>query len=198
VTCPDEGLVGFTRGGGWRSAGHDREARSRVKEVAGRIFATLAAVSVAMSIGPAYAAKGAAESRDQPSVGTHGYVPGLGEVMALQQMRHAKLWLAGERGNWSLAAYELDELREGFQDASTLHPTYEGIPVAALIDRLTPARLEAIGKAIEAKDSASFIKSFDGLTQTCNACHRAANRGFIVITRPSGPAFDNQSFAPTQ
>jgi hypothetical protein len=169
-----------------------------MKEVVVRIFAALAAVSVAMATGPAYAAKGASKSHDPPSVGTPAYVPGLGEVMSLQQMRHAKLWLAGESGNWALAAYELDELREGFHDAVALHPSYEGIPVAALIDRLTPAPLEAIGKAIEAKDSASFRKSFDGLTQTCNACHRAANHGFIVITRPSGPAFSNQSFAPTR
>src|SRR5262245_58005265 len=35
-----------------------------------------------------------------------GYVPGLGEIMSLQQMRHAKLWLVGSRGNWDLAGYE--------------------------------------------------------------------------------------------
>jgi hypothetical protein len=37
--------------------------------------------------------------------------PGLGEIMTLNQMRHAKLWRAGEAQNWSLAAYELDELQ---------------------------------------------------------------------------------------
>jgi hypothetical protein len=33
------------------------------------------------------------------------YVPGLGEIMTLQQMRHVKLWFAGEAGNWDLATY---------------------------------------------------------------------------------------------
>jgi hypothetical protein len=42
------------------------------------------------------------------------YVPGLGELMSANQMRHAKLWFAGEAGNWPLAAYDLDELKEGF------------------------------------------------------------------------------------
>ena len=37
-----------------------------------------------------------------------GYVPGLGELMAGQQVRHAKLWFAGENENWRLAAYEVD------------------------------------------------------------------------------------------
>ena len=39
--------------------------------------------------------------------------------MTLTQMRHAKLWFAGQAANWSLAAYELDELNEGMQDAAT-------------------------------------------------------------------------------
>lgn len=38
------------------------------------------------------------------------YIPGLGEIMAATQMRHAKLWFAGQAGHWPLAAYELDEL----------------------------------------------------------------------------------------
>lgn len=46
---------------------------------------------------------------------------GLGEIMSLQQMRHTKLWLAGEVGNWDLAAYEVDELGEGFDDVVKFH-----------------------------------------------------------------------------
>ena len=44
------------------------------------------------------------------------YTPGLGEIMSLQQMRHSKLWSAGSAHNWPLAAYELDELKEGFDE----------------------------------------------------------------------------------
>ena len=40
------------------------------------------------------------------------YKPGLGELMTLNQMRHAKLWYAGQSENWPLAEYELDELQE--------------------------------------------------------------------------------------
>ena len=129
-----------------------------------------------------------------PSAG--GYVPGLGEIMSLQLMRHAKLWLAGSQKNWPLAAYELDELREGFEDAKKYHETHDGIPVGAMVKSLTPAPLAAIDKAIAAKDGASFAKSFDQLTAACNTCHRGAKRGFIVITRPAASPFPNQRFAP--
>ena len=127
---------------------------------------------------------------------TAGYMPGLGEIMTLQQMRHAKLWLAGSQKNWPLAAYELDELREGFEDVQKFHSMHDGIPVGAMAKSLTAGPLEAIDKAIEAKDGASFAKSFDQLTAACNACHRGAKHPFIVITRPSASPFPNQKFAP--
>jgi len=157
-----------------------------------RVLIVLAGLSLAIGCAVARADKSASGARNR------AYAPGLGEVMSLQQARHVKLWLAGEQRNWALAAYELDELREGFADASALHPGFEGVPVAALIAQLTPAPLHALGKAIEAKDPAGFASSFDGLTAACNACHRAARHGFIVITRPSGPAFGNQQFAPSR
>ena len=52
---------------------------------------------------------------------TPPFTPGLGEIMTMTQMRHAKLWFAGTAGNWPLASYELDELDEGMQDAATFH-----------------------------------------------------------------------------
>lgn len=128
--------------------------------------------------------------------GAAGYVPGLGEIMSLQLMRHSKLWLAGSQKNWPLADYELDELREGFEDAQRFHQTHEDVPVGAMIKSLTPAPLEALDKAISAKNSAAFAKSFDQLTAACNTCHRGAKRGFIVITRPTASLFPNQRFAP--
>ena len=40
--------------------------------------------------------------------------------MALQQLRHIKLWFAGRAGNWPLADYEIDELKDGFDDVNKL------------------------------------------------------------------------------
>jgi len=146
----------------------------------------LAGLGLAISTGTTCAQERAAQS----------YVPGLGEIMSLQQMRHAKLWLAGSRGNWDLAAYELDELREGFEDASSQHPTNDGVPIAAMIKSLTPGPLDAVGKAVEAKNPAAFAKAFDSLTDACNTCHRGAKHGFIRIKRPGSSAFGNQDFSP--
>ena len=56
------------------------------------------------------------------------YVPGLGEFMSSAQTHHAKLWFAGTVGNWELAAYELDEIKETFDGAARLYPTDKNIP----------------------------------------------------------------------
>lgn len=132
----------------------------------------------------------------EPKAPSGGYAPGLGEIMALQQMRHAKLWFAGNAANWRLAEYELAELREGFEDTAKFHATHDGVPVAALVASLTPAPLEALGKAIEKKSGAAFATAFDGLSAACNTCHKSAQKGFIRIVRPRSSVYPNQDFRP--
>jgi len=122
--------------------------------------------------------------------------PGLGEIMSLQQMRHSKLWFAGSAGNWPLADYELDELKEGFDDVRKLFPTHEGVRLTPLLDVVAKAAMPDLAKAIAAQDGAKFTAAFDVLTAACNSCHQAAKRAFIVIQRPASQPYGNQSFAP--
>src|SRR5438034_880479 len=91
------------------------------------------------------------------------YAPGLGEIMTLQQMRHTKLWLAAEAGNWELAAYEIKELGEGFDDVIKFHPTHEESPVAPkdAIPRMITVPVADLRAAIEKKDGAAFAPAFD-------------------------------------
>ena len=128
------------------------------------------------------------------------FTPGLGEIMTLTQMRHAKLWLAGQAANWPLASYELDELREGMQDAATFHPTHKDapLPIPELISKIMTDPLLQLEMAISARDSSRFNQAFDTLTEACNSCHRATNFGFNVVTRPNGNPYANQVFEPPQ
>ena len=128
------------------------------------------------------------------------YTPGLGEIMTMTQMRHSKLWFAGQAGNWPLAAYELDELKEGFDDAVTFHPTHKDapLPISELIPKMTTEPLQELAAAVGAKDRDKFAQAFDNLTNACNGCHRAANFGFNVVGRPTENPYTNQIFQPTQ
>jgi len=115
--------------------------------------------------------------------------PGLGEIMALQQMRHIKLWFAGHAANWPLADYEIGELNEGFEDVGKLLgddivKQHVGTPLAAL------------QKAVNGKNAAAFTAAFDRLSAGCNACHHDLDHAFIVIQRPALLPYSNQLFAP--
>ena len=124
------------------------------------------------------------------------FTPGLGEIMTLQQMRHLKLWFAGQAGNWPLAGYELDELKEGFEGVVKYFPTKDDVPTGTMATAVIDKEVVELSKAIEAKDKKQFAATFDKLTASCNACHQASKHAFIVIRRPAGNPYANQSFAP--
>lgn len=126
------------------------------------------------------------------------YVPGLGEIMTLNQMRHAKLWFAGAAGNWKLASYELDELEEGFHDVVEFHPTHKEspVPIKDVVPEITSVPIKKLRAAIDAKKSDDFAAAFDQMTLACNSCHQATNFGFNVVKRPTANTFSNQDFAP--
>jgi len=131
---------------------------------------------------------------------TPPFTPGLGEIMTLTQMRHSKLWFAGQAGNWPLASYELDELHEGMDDAATFHPTHKDapLPIPDLIEKIMTDPLRQLEEAIKAQDQARFGQAFDAVTDGCNACHRAANFGFNIVTRPAANPYSNQTFEPAK
>ena len=118
--------------------------------------------------------------------------------MTLQQMRHTKLWLAGEARNWNLAAYEIKELGEGFDDIVKFHPTHEGSPVAPkdAIPRMVTVPLAVLRAAVDRKDAQGFEQAYDTFTKACNDCHQATNFGFNRVQRPGMNPYPNQVFAP--
>jgi hypothetical protein len=152
------------------------------------LFLALAAPALAQSPAPA---KDEAKSSEP-------YHPGLGEIMTLQQMRHLKLWFAGQARNWDLAAYEVDELKEGFEDVAKYFPTREEVPLGQMVKTITDTTVADLEKAIAARNGKAFASAFDALTQSCNACHQAAKHGFIAIQRPKQNPYANQSFAPVR
>jgi hypothetical protein len=118
------------------------------------------------------------------------YKPGLGEFMGGIQMHHAKLYFAGQSGNWKLAGFEMHEIMEALDD---IRHYAADRPEAKDIVMLTPA-LDSLNKAINAQSAPMFNSSFILLTNTCNQCHQAVHYGFNKIKIPSAPPVTNQQF----
>ena len=156
-------------------------------------FAILLAI-----VGSACRQPSRAPTASPSNAATEAYVPGLGEIITLQQMRHTKLWLAGQAGNWDLAGYEVKELGEGFDDVVTFHPTHEDSPVAPkdAIPRMMTVPLADLRTAVEKKDTKGFELAYDTLTRACNDCHQATNFSFNRVQRPAMNPYPNQAFAP--
>jgi hypothetical protein len=147
----------------------------------------IAAATIALSCPVLFAA---AQPAKEP------YAPGLGEFMTATQLRHAKLWFAGRAKNWELAGYEIDEIKEGLEDAAKQFPTRDGIPIADMIKANIDPALGELEMAVDAKNSAKFVAAFDNLTKACNTCHAGAKKEFIRIQRPTAPPVSNQNFTP--
>lgn len=130
-------------------------------------------------------------------------IPGasrLGNIMAMVQLRHGKLWFAGEQSNWPLAAYELHELEEDFEDVEKFHPTHGAaqLPLGPLVAQFVKPAATTVKQAIDVGDRAKFTAGFDALSASCNTCHAATGVPFNVIQRPASSLLSNQDFTPRQ
>jgi cytochrome c2 len=65
-----------------------------------------------------------------------------------------------------------------------------------MLDAVITKEIVTLEKAIEAKDFKAFAAGYDKFTAACNACHQGTENGFIVIKRPTQPAFTNQDYRP--
>lgn len=147
-----------------------------------RLFALALAI-------PLFAAVAASAQKPAEPAANGGNLPGLGEIMTLQQLRHIKLWFAGRAGNWALADYEMGELNEGFEDVNKLLG-------GDTVDKMVGDPIKALQKAIEDKNRTAFTSAFDKLSAGCNNCHRTLDHGFIVIQRPALLPYSDQVFEP--
>lgn len=129
----------------------------------------------------------------------HAAAPELGHQMLELQIRHDRLWWAGDAGNWNLAYYMVSELGEALRgieetngDAPELQPQKLSKVMPAIMDPAVRNVQEALAK----KDKAAFASAYDRLSASCNACHAAAGVEFLHIQRPKTPLLDNLRYAP--
>ena len=118
------------------------------------------------------------------------YAPGLGEIMGGIQTHHAKLWFAALNNNWKLSEYEIDEIKERFEQAAEIETSR---PEAKMIPMIYPA-IDSVATAIKQRNIQAFTSGFQLLTNSCNSCHTANHFEFNIITIPTAPPVTNQDF----
>src|SRR5437868_12180386 len=112
------------------------------------------------------------------------YHPELGEQMLTIQIRHARLWFAGKAQNWTLAAFELQEIKEAFDavaEQNPEHAIFQPQRLADILPAMTKAPITALRDAIDHGNKAEFEKAYDGLSAACTGCHKTAGNDFLII-----------------
>jgi len=116
-------------------------------------------------------------------------VPPHSHPMVEAGMFAANLWFAGEKKNWPLAGYFLNETRNRIRWEVHLNPGPKGadgkpVDMQSIFDGIDNGSITKARKAIEAKDSKEFADEYKNLLRDCYSCHKAALRPYL---RPMVP-----------
>jgi len=79
---------------------------------------------------------------------TKELAPGLGEYMTTIQLHAGKLWFAAKTGNWQLAEYELDELKETMEAAKGLNAEKNGVKISNVLDAVLQTQVTRLADSI--------------------------------------------------
>ena len=123
----------------------------------------------------------------------------LGQQMLMIQIRHARLWAAGEDENWLLAQFQLAELNEALDDVVEQngdHAALQPQKLSVVLPAIMKPAVAQLRTAINDGSKSEFERAYDGLSNACSSCHKAADHGFLVIQRPRTPTLDNLKSAP--
>jgi hypothetical protein len=131
------------------------------------------------------------------------FTPGFDDLMTmLVQPRHIKLYYAGIRKNWELAAFESRELNAAFRRVAQTIPRYQDNGVEEALEGLIAPAIKAVDAAIAAGDSKQFVRAYGDLTSSCNACHSYMEHPFLVVRVPEADRKDSvypdQTFLPSR
>jgi len=122
-------------------------------------------------------------------------VPSQSHAMTDVGYQYANLWFAGEKQNWPLATFYLNETRSHIRWTIRIRPVRKdlaGNPVdlKGIFDPIENGVMTSLKEAIEKKDRGQFVTSYKQMLEACYACHKASDKPFL---RPMIPLTESQS-----
>ena len=73
------------------------------------------------------------------------------------QPRHTKLWFAGHEANWTLAEYEIKELRAALANVAKARPVFRERSVAESVEMFMGGAFRSVDEAIRARDAVQAV-----------------------------------------
>lgn len=145
------------------------------------------AVALAMSVGGALGLS-ACSRPSPPSPSDAGpsapEAREFGSVMVEVGHRYELAGRATLAGRFELAAFEVDEMNELFEDElphARLPKEPTQADLRALAGAFAKTEIPDLAAAAKAKDARAFAAAFRHASETCNACHRASGHAFVEV-----------------
>lgn len=104
-----------------------------------------------------------------------------GELMIEVGARYTRLPHEIAADRWELAAYDVHELREVFDDDLLPRAWGDNPAMQHEAKMFLTGPLAALEASARTRDKAGWATTFDATTKACNACHLAAHVAFIEI-----------------
>ena len=129
-----------------------------------------------------------------------GRLPSQSHAMMDVGYHFSNLWFAGQKKNWSLAQFYLDETRSHLRWAVRIIPvrktTSGEVDLRGLLEAVDHGGLAEVGKAITARNSTAFETAYKQTLDGCYTCHKAAEKPYLRPRIPDVPEATIIDFDP--
>jgi len=119
-------------------------------------------------------------------------VPSQSHTMTDVGFQFANLWFAGQKKNWPLADFYLNEARQHIRWTIRIRPVRKdaagnSVDLNPIFDVMNEGILNKLKLAIDNKDSVQFPLAYKQTLQSCYGCHQASGKPFLHPVVPSDP-----------
>jgi len=127
-------------------------------------------------------------------------VPDQSHAMADVGYHFANLWFAGNKKNWPLAKFYLDETRSHLKWAVRIIPVRKtkagDVDLRGILEAVDNSLLSAIQKAIQAEDTSKFTNAYRLTLEGCYSRHKASEKPYLRPQIPLTPPQPIINFDP--
>ena len=117
-----------------------------------------------------------------------GKAPDQSHAMKNVGYHFANLWFAGQKRNWPLAKFYLDETRSHLKWAVRIIPvrkTRAGeVDLRSILEAVDNTLLSGIQNAIEQQDAKKFGDAYRQTIEGCYSCHKASEKPYLRLQIP--------------
>lgn len=128
-------------------------------------------------------------------------IPSQSHTMTDVGFQFANLWFAGQKKNWPLADFYLNEARQHIRWTIRIRPVRKdpagnSVDLNPIFDSINDGILNKLKQSIDNKDVAQFEAAYKQTLAGCYSCHQASGKPYLHPVVPTEPPQTIIKFEP--